>query len=158
MKSSKKNKTHVKEINLVPSHLYESVILIINKAEQIRHNALHHLFPSAKFTFLTLRTEKTDNSSGLNYTLHKSDFRIGILRNDRLKTLLKNEFDLLIDLSDHPKLSYFSLNINANLKAGCFNKYNNQHFNLFVENHEDSEIVLKLIEEQINKLTLNLKK
>ena len=155
----KKHKTKAvdRQIKLLPSHHYESVILIINKAEQIRHNALHQLFPSAKFTFLTLRNEKADDSSGLNYTYHKSDFRIGALKNERLKMLLTNTFDLLIDLSDHQKLSYFSRQINANLKAGCFDKNNNQSFDLFVQKNPNSEEVLNSIADQINKLTLNIR-
>lgn len=158
MWSSKKNTSSIeRKINLLPTNLYESIVVIINKAEQIRHNQFHLLFSNASFTFLTLRSEKTDDSNGLNFTLHKSDLRFGSIKNERLKTLLNQKFDLLIDLSNHTKLSYFSRNINANLKAGCFDKKSNQDFDLLVKHNESVANIVDDLAKQINILTLNTK-
>lgn len=144
-----------RKIHLLPTKMYHNIVVIINKAEQIRHNQFHLLFSNANFTFLTLRSEKKDDSNGLNFTFHKSDFRLGVIRNERLKTLLNQEFDLLIDLSNHKNLSYFSQNIDASLKVGCFDKSNNQNFDLLVKNHESVANIVDDLAKQINTLTLN---
>ncbi|MFK8039022.1 MAG: hypothetical protein AB8B74_12075 [Crocinitomicaceae bacterium] len=150
-----KNNHIERKINLLPVIQYKNIIVIINKAEQIRHNQLHLLFSNASFSFLTLRSEKTDDSNGLNFTLHKSDFRFGTLKNDRLKILIKQEFDLLIDLSNNKNLSYFSRVINAGLKTGCFNRANNQNFDLLVKHQDSIEKIINDIANQINILTTN---
>ena len=142
-------------ITLLPASKYKSVIVIIEKAEQIRHNVLHQAFPAATFSFLTIRSSKEDSSSGHNYTFHKSDKRFRKIKNDRLKSLLRTKFDLLIDLSDRQNLSYFSETINASLKTGCFDRVNNYNFDILVKNSPSMEDIVINIAKQIDKLTLN---
>ncbi|MFK8045136.1 MAG: hypothetical protein AB8B72_06560 [Crocinitomicaceae bacterium] len=151
--SSDQNRT----IKLLPLLSYKSILVIIDKAEQIRHNQLHHTFPSAEFTFLTIRTERQDKSSGKNYTFHSGDKRFGKVKNDRLLTLLSLQFDLLMDLSHNKNLKYFCRNVPANLKAGCFNSDSNYNLDLLVNNRGTVENLIDGIAEQIHKLTLNNK-
>lgn len=161
MKLSKKYRSinpEDRKINLLPTNMYETVLVIINKAEQIQHNLLHQAFPAASFSFLSMRNEKQDRSSGSNYTLHKSDIRFGRIKNDRLKTLVNTNFDLLIDLSEHSKLNDFSQVLNANLKAGCFDKQQNNNLDILVKYSLTLKDVVKDIAQQIDKLTLNKKK
>lgn len=150
-----KSKEEDRKIILLPAAQYESIIVIIDKAEQIRHNQLHKLFPVATFSFLTTRSEKEDKSSGQNYTFRSSDRRFGMIKNERLKELLQRNFDLLIDLSDQSKLSLFSKIINANLKVGVFDKEENFNFDLLIKKTDAVEQMLESIAGQLNILTLN---
>ncbi|MDX1350157.1 MAG: hypothetical protein R3279_07920 [Putridiphycobacter sp.] len=144
-----------RKIILLPADQCRTVLVIINKAEQIRHNQLHQLFPKAIFTFLTVRSEKKDNSSGQNFTFHKSDIRFGRVKNERLKDLMAIDFDLLIDLSEHPKLARFSTKLIAHLRAGTFDKTHNYNFDLLVKNSTAIEEIINTIAKQLNLLTLN---
>jgi len=145
----------VRIIKLLPLNAYKSILVIIDKAEQIRHNQFHQKFPCADFTFLTIRSEKQDDSSGKNYTFHKNDKRFGKIKNDRLLSLMALNFDLIIDLSEKKDLKYFCENISANLKAGCFNTDLNFNLDLLVNNTGTTENVIDNLAKQIQKLTLN---
>lgn len=150
-----KNKDQDRIINLIPTNLYKTALVIIDKAEEINHNQLHQLFPAANFSFLSMRAEKQDKGTGQNYTLHGSDLRFGFLKNDRLKALLRTNYDILIDLSNHKKLHYFSSRALANLKTGCFDKPNNHIYDLLVNKYDTNKEIVEAITKQIDKLTLN---
>ena len=135
----------------------KNIILIIDNPENIVHNILHKQFPNAEFSFLTYRTEKEDISTGKNYTFNKKDLKFGQLKNERLANLQKNSFDLLIDLSSKSSngLRHFSQIIDARLKIGCFDTYENYLYDLLVQDTGDVNGILKQIERQLDLLTKN---
>ncbi len=159
MKTKNTYNPEARNIVLLPRTEYKDIIVIINKPEQINHNLFHQYFPNATFSFLSNRTEKEDNSKGMNYTLHKKDFFFRTLKNERLKNLTKKSFDLLIDLNEvNDKLIYFVENINANLKIGCFDKPKNHLFDILTKPADEIVDVINAMVKQIDILTLNNKK
>ncbi|MFD1550673.1 hypothetical protein DNU06_06295 [Putridiphycobacter roseus] len=159
MKTKNSYNPDARNIALLPRPAYKEVLVIISKSEQINHNLLHQYFPNATFSFLSNRTEKEDNSKGMNYTLHKKDFFFKTLKNERLKNLTKKTFDLLIDLNeDNDKLIYFVENINAGLKIGCFNKPNNHLYDILTKPSLEIVDVVNSMVKQLDILTLNNKK
>ena len=148
-----------RNIKILPRVDYKTVLVIIDKPEQINHNLFHQLFPHAEFSFLSNRTEKEDNSNGFNYTCHKKDFFFKKLKNDRLANLLNKSFDLLIDLNEtNTKLMYFTENIEAGLKMGCFNQPYNFQFDMLVEPSSEIANIIKTMVKQIDVLTQTLNK
>lgn len=139
---------------LVPISLIKKVIIIVDKPERIRHNQLIKSFPNSEFTFLTNRTEKVDNSTGNNFTIHRKDFSFTKLKNERIKLLLETDFDLLIDLNlNKGNLKKIAKQVKSTLKCGCFDTPKNGYLDLLVKQNNDLAEVILSIQKQIDLLT-----
>ncbi len=153
-KSDKKKNTS-RRIVLRERSDFKKLIVLIDNPENIVHNVLHKQFPNAEFSFLTNRSEKVDISTGKNYTFNKKDFKFATLKNERLKDLLLQEFDLLIDLSQsNDNLRYFAEHIKADLKIGCFDTSKNYLYDILVEKKENIRKILEQIKIQLDLLTI----
>jgi len=124
----------VREIIIQPIEKYRNIIVVSNSSDHDLLIQLSKLFQSAKISILYIRKEKEDKSKTNEYTVHIKDFAMNALKNEKLKNLVKEKFDLLIDMSDNKtELNFIVKNIQSTLKIGKYNSPKSYLYDLLIE-------------------------
>ena len=85
---------------------YTEILVLLNHENDAVVSDFGRLFPSAKLTVLVPRLQKEGNDRVPYSTYRKSDFNLtGKLKNDNLKQVLSQTYDLVLDLSSESKIN-----------------------------------------------------
>ena len=149
-----KSTSESRVIKISPTNSYKSTLIISDQVDESFNTYLATVFEKSKFTTLSNRKEKKDDSSANHYTYHISDLGFGNIKNDRLLNLLNTQFDLVIDISIKTKeLNYFVKNSKSSLKIGDLNASKNYLYDLLVDEIDSKTEFIDNIKRQINILS-----
>lgn len=147
-----------REIKILPLEKYHNILIIVDTINNQKafSNHLQLVFPNAKFTTLTFRDQKLDESSGFTFTFHTNDMGFGKIKNDRLLGVVNTNFDLVIDfIKKETELDYFVQYSKSALKIGGLNTTKNYLYDLLIECGKSDTDFIENIKTQINLLTKN---
>jgi len=150
-----KNK-HQRDIKILPIKTYHNVLLIFDSSQNERDLKTHLelVFENAKFTNLTFRDNKIDESNGYTYTFHTSDMGFGKIKNQRLLGLINTNFDLVIDfVTNQTELDFFVQHSKSALKIGDLKATKNYLYDLLIEKGKSDSDYINNIKTQINTLS-----
>lgn len=154
-KKISKNK-HQRDIKILPLSSYHNILIIIDSSKN-EHSLKTHLelvFQNAKFTNLTFRDNKIDESNGFTYTFYPTDMGFGKIKNQRLLGLINTNFDLVIDfVSNQTELDFFVQHSKSALKIGALNATKNYLYDLLIEKGKTDSDYITNIKTQINLLS-----
>lgn len=143
------------QVCLKASEKVTKLLFVSDKADDDLFKKIGLLFINAEVSHLFERKEKEDQTAQFRYSIHLSDFNLtGVVKNDKLNRLFKTEFDLILDLSQNSDLIPLVINrLSSSLFIGKMNAKNEELYDLFFEHTGSTDEFLKLVIEQLNKLT-----
>ena len=148
----KHSKLNKRKMFVLPPSKIETIIIISDSNLSLIESQVKFFFPNAKCTFITVRKNKIDESSGQIYTYHTSDLGYGKFKNERLNKLINKNFNCVIDYNKkESKLDLFIPLIDSNLIAGYEKSPKNYFYDILLSGDNMIENFYK----QLNKLTLN---
>lgn len=137
--------------------VYREILILADTDKSGLVPTLKQIFPQAKAYFLSPRKEKEDTSKKDSFSFHISDLNFtGKVKNDKLKKVLNNRFDLVVDLSKNSPLNNFILSkLNHTFMVGSAENGKSLWYDLIVPSASNDKDFLKNIETQINLLSQN---
>lgn len=145
-----------RDIKILPINAYHNILIVVdssNNAPQLKTH-LELVFQNAKFTNLTFRDNKIDESNGFTFTFHATDMGFGKIKNERLLGLINSNFDLVIDfVSKQTELDFFVQHSKSALKIGNLSATKNYLYDLLVEKGQSDSDFIENIKTQINLLS-----
>ena len=147
----------LKSSTILPPDSYKKILLISNTNNPGISDKIHSFFPNAEAYQLYQRPEKDDRSGNHQYAVHDSDFNLsGSLKNVKLTKLLKESFDLVIDLSRNSvPLSFFAGSISSGLIIGRLTTQRGNIYDLLIDYGKDENEFLENIKKQLTLLSTN---
>lgn len=144
-----------RKVFLKPSIHYKNVLLLSKTKHAIPEDLLKKTFPSAQFMSLSIKTLKKDEvtPSGELYISYADFNYLGKLKNENLKAQLKNQFDLVIDLSDSDPILMMCIFVSE--PSFIIGKLNAKYpiHDLAVDGSESHRLFIENIRKQIDLLT-----
>lgn len=123
--------------------------LLTHLTNSYANSDLFYLYPSA------LGKQKEDQTTGQDYTFHKSDVNLtGKIKNDKLNQLLQIQFDLVLDLSDDEPIGTFLIKkLNQSFMIGQNGLNKSFLYDLLTQKGSNDEETLRIMTQHLTLLS-----
>ncbi|WP_070138259.1 DUF6913 domain-containing protein [Crocinitomix algicola] len=137
--------------------VYREVLVVADEDKSQLESFINAIFPRAKIYFLFPRNEKEDQTKTDVFSYHISDLNLtGKVKNDKLKKVLDNRFDLVVDLSKNLPLNNFILaRLNHTFMVGSASNNKSLWYDLIIPEAKNDKELFEHIKTQINLLSQN---